>query len=124
MRPRTRGRTGRTRPVAPTEVPAQALFDHMGHQAANEIRQVPCLFGIALEPAPKLHEIGGIKKQDPDISKGDLSRHQSPSRNRAIASVARSGASNQYSSSSGPISVSITSRNHAFVSSSGSIGVI
>ena len=110
-------------PVTSAQVPAQAIFDHMGHQATDEVRQVPSLFDIALKPALKLYEIGGVEKQNPNVAKRNLRRHQNPSRSRAMASAERSGASNQYSSSSGAISVSITSRNQATGLSRGSVGV-
>ena len=102
----------------------KSIFDHVGHQAADEIRQVLGLLDIALESTLELNEIRGIEKQDPDVAKRNLGGHQSPSRSRAFASAALSGASNQYSSSSGPISVSITSLNQPFGSASGSVGVM
>jgi hypothetical protein len=47
----------------------------MRHQSANEIRQVLCLLDISLEPAVELHEISGIEKQHPDVSKRDLGHY-------------------------------------------------
>jgi hypothetical protein len=113
--------------------------EHFGDEVGKFVRAIfepdhPC--------PSRSEQVRRVKHQQPEIADGyspDVAvrgcrracrcfggvHHYNPCLRRSIAFSASAGASNQYSARSGPMSVSMTSRNHAWVSpaSSGYGGV-
>ena len=125
---------GPTRAIAETQVTTLPHFDGVGQDLGNQVRQlIRAIFQSDFARPMAAEEVRGIKHQEPEITHRNASDIFRPfdsrvhpllrnhhchqlSISRSHAFCASSGASNQYSSSNGPISVSTTCRNHFRVS--------
>ena len=97
----------------------------MPRKNAATLDAMKTLYNIALPPSPKSGEMlnpAGCLCQRP-ARVGENRRHRyRPSNNSDSAAAALSRLSNQYSSSSGPISVSTTWMNHSTGSAMATLG--
>lgn len=129
--------------IAQAEAAALPLLNDMGKNLSDEIRQlVGSLLARQVVSPVHTKEIGSVEHEEPKVPNRDaahitktgtsrLGFRQSGrfnhhlSRSFLVASAASWGESNQYSSRSGPISVSTTCLNHSFVvpGSRGFLGV-
>ena len=114
--------------VAAAEIAPEAAFDGETEQPGDQVRQIGGLFNLRVETVAEARQIRCVEQQEPEIAhryaaarhwpcridEGCRLRHHSgsPVNRRLRACSALSGASYQYSSSNGPISVSTTCRNH------------
>ena len=129
---------GITLAVAEAEVAPETNFQHMAQKARDQRLEIGSVLNLGVEAPQESRQIVGIQKQEPNIAHRYLvinkrrnvfdhligSRH---SVHRSCKSctfdfAALSGLSNQYSSRSGPISVSTTPRNHTLASATRSPG--
>ena len=128
------------RTIAKTQAAALPDFNRVGKDLRDQIRQiVRAVLQADIADAASAEQVRRVEHQQPEIAHRNASDvaicvdgralalvlrpHPSPALKSAvrIAFCASSGASNQYSSSNGPISVSTTCWNHFFVSPASSL---
>ncbi|MNT16560.1 hypothetical protein D3C72_1516700 [compost metagenome] len=125
-----------------TELAALPLFHRVDQQFCDQVWQVIGIVFDIDKPCPmRAIQIGSVQHQQPEVAHGNAPQHATADHIQGVVSRFRhgchhqscnswspalrasSGASNQYSSSNGRISVSTTSMNHWRVESASSTSV-